>query len=461
MTPHAFPMFIEPTYQENYHDVAIPLNDFDMVPSPPCLTDNVELSSPDLDSSFDPPPHMQYSAPSPITSSPLFISDVHPMSPHLPELSPAQSAFLFSSDDATVPTPPYAGSHFSEQDEIRDVLRNQHPFITSVCAISPILGSLPLEALVGNSSTSSRAQTSSPSLGPVWNNSPQIGAHTSSIQPRSDSADVYKARLLAYATATANQPSSTGGDGISVYQRWGGEQSAVDDTHEHPDNSGTYNEMVPKALNGDTLRELSLEDIGQGPSRSQGLDFPSVDQLSNEPHTLAPILEVSSEANEEDLPNSENLNQIDMELFEDWRDEPEEDDLEGTTLDPEHGFTLAEQDELAADEEAGKVHIPLPQGSAPFIQDKQEPIAVANQKRNLPIAPFPVSSSRQAESEHKDPSTSSEVMTKLSPKFAVRSARRVRPSPFAHLLKKRREPAPNVEGTEGQDPEDEIEVWPA
>ncbi|KAG8769910.1 hypothetical protein FRC12_004645 [Ceratobasidium sp. 428] len=462
MTPHAFPMFTKPTYQENYHDVAVPLNDFDMVPSPPCLADDAELSSPDLDRNFDPPPHMQYSVPSPMTSSPLFISDVHVTSPHLPELSPAQSAFLFSSDDATLPTPPHTSSYFPEQDEIHNVLHNQYSFISSVYAISPTPGSLPLEALIGNSSASSRAQASSPLLGPTWSNSPRISAHTSTlIQPRSGSADVYKARLLAYATAAADQLSSTGGDEVSTYQRWGGEQLAVDDTHEHLDNFETYNEMVPKALNGDTLQDLSLEDTSKGPSQSQDLEFSPVNQLSNEPHTLAPIAEVSSETNEEDLPNSKNLNQIDTELFEDWQDEPEEDDFDDRTLDPEHDFTLAEQDELAADEEAGKVPISLPQGSAPFIQDKQEPIAIANQKRNLPIPPFPVSSSRQAESEHKDPSTSSEVMTKLSPKFAVRSARCVRPSPFAHLLKKRREPAPNVEGTEGQDPEDEIEVWPA
>ncbi|KAG8705390.1 hypothetical protein FRC09_002987, partial [Ceratobasidium sp. 395] len=335
MTPHAFPMFTEPTYQENYHDVAVPLNDFDMVPSPPYLADNAELSSPDLDPSFHPPPHMQYSAPSPMTSSPLFISDVHVTSPHLPELSPAQSTFLFSSDDATVPTPPHAGSHFSEQDEIHNVLRNQHSFITSVYAISPTLGSLPLEALARNSGVSSCAQTSSPLLGPTWSNSPGIGAHTSSVQPRSGSADVYKARLLAYATAAADQLSSIGGDEVSVYQNWEGEQFAADNTHEHLDNSGTYNEKVPKALSGDTPWEPSLKDIREGSPRFQGLDFSPLNQLSNEPHTLAPIAEVSSEANEEDLPNSENLNQIDAELFEDWRDEPEEDDFDDRTLDPQ------------------------------------------------------------------------------------------------------------------------------
>ncbi|KAG9124595.1 hypothetical protein FRC07_011014 [Ceratobasidium sp. 392] len=469
MAPHAPPIFTEPTYQEDYHDVTMPLNDFVEAPSPPYFAGNPQLPSPNLSPVFNPGPPVHYSTPSPMTSSPLFISDVRPISQQLPQLSPMPSTFLFSSDDTTVPTPPHNSAHFFEPNGIDDALHNQHMFVSSVYATSPPIGGLPVNLLVGDYGASSQAQTSSPLLGPnwsTWNNSPKLDAHTSLIRPRPDSADVYKSRLLAYATAAADQLSSSGGDEILAHRKWGRMGPSTSDTPGRPDSVEVYNGTALGSLHEELLDPPPAEDTGEEISQEtpqpQDTNFPSMNTLLDEPHTLTPIAEASSEVNDEDLPDSENFNQIDVELFENWRDEPDEDDLEGNgALDPEYNLIQTEGVELAADDEAGQVLVPLPEGqTAPLVEVKAELNTTATPKRNLPIAPFPVSVSRRAPSDRDESSAKPETMIKLSPRFVARPARQVRPSPFAHLLKNRREPAPNVEGTVDQGTEDDIEPWP-
>ncbi|KAG9122991.1 hypothetical protein FRC07_000387 [Ceratobasidium sp. 392] len=487
VAPRAPPIFTEPTYQEDYHDVSMPLNDFVEPPSPPYFAGNPQLPSPNLSPIFNPPPlTAHYPTPSPLPSSPLFISDVRPTSQQLPQLSPVPSAFLFSSDDTTVSTPPHNITHFSETNQIDNAPRNHHMFISSVYATSLPLAGLPLNLLVGGYTTSPQAQTSSPLPGPsrpAWvslnnadrnytecslsqNNSPKLDTHTSSVRPRPDSADVYKSRLLAYATAAADQLSSCGRDEILAHQRWGRMEPSASNTPRRPDSAEAYDETALDPSHGELFYAPPAEDMGEEMSQEipqpQDANLPPVNQLLDEPHTLTPIAEASSEANDEDLPDSENFNQIDVELFEDWRDEPEEDDLEGNgALNLGNDLTQTEEDELAADDEAGEVLTPLPEDRiATLVEAKAEPNTAATPKRNPSIAPFPVSVSRRASSDRNEFSANSETMAKLSPKFVARPARRVRPSPFAHLLKNRREPAPNVEGTVGQGTEDEIESWP-
>ncbi|KAG8716973.1 hypothetical protein FRC08_008433 [Ceratobasidium sp. 394] len=466
MAPQTLPVFTELVYQEDYYDTSMPLNDFIEVASPHPF-DNNQLLSPDLSPAFDPFPTNQHPISPRTISSPLFVSDIRSTSPRLPQLSPVPPTFPFSSDDTTIPTPPHNSIYSPEQDEIQGALTTQHPFVTSVYATSPTLGGLPLKALVGSYS-SSRAQTSSPLLGPTWSNSPRFSAHTLPIQLRPDSADVYKARLLAYATAAADQLSSTSGDEVLAYRRWGGMEAVVDDPHDGATEVATYG-TAPDDLVGELSQDLFTQDTAGGftqEARSQSpphVDIPPVYQSPGVSHLLEPIAEALSEADDEDLPDSDNFDQFDVELFEDWRDEPMEDDLEeGGMLAPE---IRDEEDELAADEppeeEVSKIPAGSPGGSTiPLAQVKVEPGAGATSKRNRPIAPFPVSISRRTP-DSRDAPAKPETMTKLSPKFVAQPARRVRPSPFAHLLKNRWDQASSVEGTTQGGPEDEIESWPA
>jgi hypothetical protein len=173
MTSRAPVVFTEPRYQEEYHDVDMPLNDFIEGFSSPYLADNAQLPSPDLSpvpQAFTPIPHSI--SPQKI-SSPLFISDIYPV-PQLSLNISTSSANLFSSDDTMIHTPTHDSTGSPERDGIQDVLRNRHPFIASVYATSPSLGRLPLNALVGEYDYSPQrqryfgSQTSSPLLGPTW-----------------------------------------------------------------------------------------------------------------------------------------------------------------------------------------------------------------------------------------------------------------------------------------------------
>ncbi|KAG9073977.1 hypothetical protein FS749_014517 [Ceratobasidium sp. UAMH 11750] len=467
MAPQTLPVFTEPVYQEDYYDTSMPLNDFIEVTSPAHPFDNNQLLSPDLSPAFDPLPINQHPISPRTISSPLFVSDIRSISPRLPQLSPVPSAFPFSSDDTTIPTPPHNSFYSPERDEIQGALTTQHPFIASVYATSPTLGGLPLKALVGSYS-SSRAQTPSPLLGPAWSNSPRFSAHTLPVQTRPDSADVYKARLLAYATAAADQLSSTSGDEVLAYRRWGGMEAVADDPHDRAAEAATYG-TAPDDSVGELSQDLFTEDttgeLAQGarPQPPPHVDIPPVYQSPGVSHLLEPIAETLSEADDEEPPDSDNFDQIDVELFEDWRDESMEDDLEGGgMLAPE---MWDEEDELAADEppeeEVSKIPAGSPGGSTiPLAQVKVEPDAGAISKQNRPIAPFPVSISRRTP-DSRDTPAKPETMTKLSPKFVAQPARRVRPSPFAHLLKNRWDQASSAEGTAQGGPEDDIESWPA
>ncbi|KAG9074020.1 hypothetical protein FS749_014466 [Ceratobasidium sp. UAMH 11750] len=467
MAPQTLPAFTEPVYQEDYYDISMPLNDFIEAASPARPFDNNQLLSPDLSPAFDPLPTNQHSISPQTISSPLFVSDIRSASPRLPQLSPVPPAFPFSSDDTTIPTPPHNSIYSPEQDEIQGALTTQHPFIASVYSTSPTLGGLPLKALVGSYS-SSRAQTSSPLLGPTWSNSPRFSAHTLPVQPRPDSADVYKARLLAYATAAADQLSSTSGDEVLAYRRWGGMEAVVDDPHDGAAEAATYG-TAPDDLVGELSQNPFTEDNAEGftqearPQSPPHMDIPPVYRSPGAPHSLEPIAEALPEADDEDLPDSDNFDQFDVELFEDWRDEPMEDDLEeGGMFAPE---MRDEEDELAVDEspeeEVSKIPAGSPGGSTiPPAQVKVEPGTGATSKRNRPIAPFPVSISHRT-LDHHDAPAKPETMTKLSPKFVAQPARRVRPSPFAHLLKSRWNQASSDEGAAQGGPEEDIESWPA
>ncbi|KAG8734308.1 hypothetical protein FRC10_011767 [Ceratobasidium sp. 414] len=450
MAPHALPVFTELMYQEDYHDVSMPLNDLVEAPSSPYLLDNRQLPSPDLSPALDPLPTNQYPISPQMASSPLFISDIR----SVPQLSPVPPTFPFSSDDTTIPTPPHNSIYSLEQDEIPAARGVQYPFIASVYTTSPTLGSLPLGALVGSYNASSRAQTSSPLLGPTWSNSPRFNAHTLPVQRRPDSADVYKARLLAYATAAAEQLSSTSGDEVLAYRGWGRMESTVDNPHDGATGAATYQvalddlvEELPQDLFAeDTAGELTRE---ARPRPPPGVAIPLIYQHQGASHTPEPMVEASFEVTGEDLPDSDNFDQIDVGLFEYWQDGDMEDDLEGEIPTPEP--IQVEEDELAADESQESSTIPLPEVQV-------EPGATTP-KRNFPIAPFPVSISRRTPDHHA--SAKLETMAKFSPKFVAQTTRRIRPSPFAHLLKSRQGQASSVEAMTQEGPEDDIESWPA
>lgn len=309
--------------------------------------------------------------------------------------------------------------------------------------------------------------------------SPRVDTHTSPQTPPAP-ADIYGARLLAYATATADQISSSEHDTLA-YQRWGGAE-LVAEANDELDDIGTFVEPAQDDQpNAGLPPHVFSADSGVEPWEDELLqpqDYTSTSSIDpllvyDEPldqlHPLDTIVEVSA-VDENEAPSvidSDMSDPADTGYLDDWQGEPhnestEEDLEESGILVPEYEDMQAEEDEVAANEPS--------EDDAPEQDMKnvlREELILGTPEppqRNPSIRPFPMSISRRSCSPDKEVVIKGDTMTKLSPKFASQLTRRVRPSPFAALLKKRREETSTVEGTKGQNEhgivEDEIESWP-
>ncbi|QRW08499.1 hypothetical protein RhiLY_07498 [Ceratobasidium sp. AG-Ba] len=455
MSAHIPPLFVEPVYQEEYRDMSIPLNDHADTHDPAYYAGNLDQSSPDLRLALEP---AQYPiSPQPISSS-LFISHIHHQSPGVPQLSPIPSTLLFSSDDTIIPTPPHNTTKIVERDGVQDMLRNRHSFVSPVYPPSPILGDLALNAPKGNYMGSSRFQTSSPILSSIWNNSPKLKIPTSSFQPYSDSSDIYKARLLAYATTAADQLSSSGRDELIAYRRWGDAAGTVaNDTNEVE----AFDEAVPTELAHSRVADGRLElvhDAELQPHRD-GAPLPSIHQPQSE---LEPIREISSQpSNHNGVRGFEKVNHIGAGCLEDWDDEPigGNSGEAGIRLFPEDENDLV-ANELLDDGEADDHLTPVSEG--PTIPRQVEVLvgpshATATPSKGNP-PPF---TGNHRDSSNREELVKSEKLANILPKLVTQPTRRIRPSPFAHLLKNRRTQSPNDQAATAKgDVEDEIESWP-
>ncbi|KAF8609046.1 hypothetical protein BDV93DRAFT_602902 [Ceratobasidium sp. AG-I] len=246
--------FAAPLYEEAYQDLTIPLNDFSQQITPPYLADRPYLPSPDLSAAYFTPPR---SAP-----SPLFLSDISPPRRRLE--SPTSGFNFLSSDDVTLPTPTRPLS----QDGFQNALQTSCPFVASVYESSgPSLRGLPLDTLVGEYDSSPRPYQHRsfkpvPVLGPTWTTPPRIDTHTRVYTPPA-SEDIYKTRLLAYATASVDRSSSSG-DEFLARRRWGGPRTARD--HHGLSETGTpthhgmsTTELLPRLLNKARAEETEEE----------------------------------------------------------------------------------------------------------------------------------------------------------------------------------------------------------
>jgi hypothetical protein len=308
--------------------------------------------------------------------------------------------------------------------------------------------------------------------------SPRLGTHTFPPQTRPTSADVYKNRLLAYATTAADQLSSAGEDEVFALQQW---RAQVDDdgTNDELGDSGEFMLSAQGSASDFPRGVLPLfgniaGELAQQQSRSSlGVDPLAVYQAPNEPHRLDPIAEASCEASDEGLHDSDNFDPADTGYLDDWEDEPHsestEDEFEESgILAPEYEVMQAEEDELAVSEPLDESDVG---GTPAASQDNtmatpQTPQTNSNPveplSRNPKISPFPMSVSHRTSNQ--EATKRHETMAKLSPKFASQPTRHMRPSPFAALLKSRREQASNIEvesnQVEREDVEDDIESWP-
>ncbi|KAG8764168.1 hypothetical protein FRC11_003024 [Ceratobasidium sp. 423] len=440
--------------------------------------------------------------------SPLFLSGGYPPSP----LSITPGFNTISSDDITIPTPTHDNILLPETDEIQDALRANHSFVTSMYASSPSgsFRGFPLDALVGSRdssphglvSTSRFISTPDAVHHQIW--TPRKGVLSQAyVQPRAASPDIYKSKLLAYATAVADHMSNSGDEG-SVCQQ----------ANERVDPPETVRAAVTRSTSSPD--EKSLTTLLKGPEPSgrsndhsavSGLYTNALDPDNWMEPKLAKSLATGNLENRSTGPQTTaspelgtpNSRRCDSELYQtDFDDslglggtylegrenKPQsqgsvDDSEEGWPLVSEYEAMQAEYDALAADEpsddesgpaEQHQVTIPQ-QGSEAEHSVPEVDSATSTMpeplKRAPRIQPFPMKVSRHSP-DTTAPGENQPALTRLSPKFVSQPTRYVRPSPFAALLKKRFKDYPNAAGmaSKGQEDaaavegrEDEIESW--
>lgn len=220
---------------------------------------------------------------------------------------------------------------------------------------------------------------------------------------------------------------------------------------------------------------------------------PSLNELDQRPVAL---LETDSKADDCDGETPDDadfygFNPADTGYIEDWENEPhsggtEEDLEENGPLVSEYEIMQMEYDAQAADESSDEEEVATAAeqisvvGSHPNVDPLiSDPIgappAPGPTKRNYKIQPFPMTISHRSllqgsvspgPSKHTRPTGESKLaVSRLSPKFISRPVRRIRPSPFAALLKKRGvEERSDVSETDEtrlkvDELEDDIESW--
>ncbi|CAE6510554.1 unnamed protein product [Rhizoctonia solani] len=506
--PFAPPTFVEPTYEDHYQDMTMPLNDFDYDYGPEVPTYLTERELDDRDSGpvlSTPITAPQFASPQQI-SSPLFSSDGYP-----PSLIATTSGFNnMSSDDIALPTSTHFNILSPETDDIQDALRANHPFVTSMYASSSAgsFRGLPLDAMAGSRessphglvSTSRGISTPEGVHHQVWTPRKEV-LPQGYVQPRPASSDIYKSKLLAYATAVADHMSSSGDEGLVRQQ-----------ANERVDPPETVRAVVTRSasslgLPGEKALTTLLEPSGRSNDQSAapGLYMNALDPDSWMKPKLAKSLATGGL---EDCPTgaqttatpelgAPNSGSCDIELYqtnlddnfdledtylEDWENKPQsqgsvDNSEKDEPLVSEYEVMQTKYDALAADEPSddengpAEQQVTIPQQgyeiehSVPevggTISTMPEPL-----KRTPRIQPFPMKISRHCP-DTTTPGEDQPVLTKLSPKFVSQPTRYVRPSPFAALLKKRFKDRPNavmnskgwedMAAVEGR--EDEIESW--
>lgn len=503
--PFAPPKFIESTYEDHYEDLAIPLNDldYDCDPEYSKYLAGIIAGENGLESGLPNSRPVPQFVSLQRMSSPIILSDDYASSP----IATTPVFNTTSSDDITLPTPTHNDVSMPETDEIQDALCTNHAFVTSMYASSPAgsFRGLPLNNLVGSRAPSPRGLVSTSrnisTPGTIhchmW--APIKGALPQPhVQQPPTPSDIYKSRLLAYATAVADHMASSGDEGL-VHQ----------ETNERVDppetgraagspvtqNTCSFNRPHERVLN--TLSE-GFESSGH---RNDYSEIPGLYTKSLDPHNwIEPKLAKSPAASRlarihtassvigtsKSDPNVDELDQTDLDgnshtadtYLEDWKNESQSkgttDELEeeNMLLVSEYEYTQAENDALAADEPSDEESGPTEQ---PQVIASQQGSGVEHSVPKVdnaaPIIPEPIGRSPQIHdflmkvsrrSPVRDttvPGEKQPVPARLSPKFVPQPSRHVRPSPFAALLKKRFKDYPNQLDPNTAEPGGQADAW--
>ncbi|CAE6356933.1 unnamed protein product [Rhizoctonia solani] len=513
--PFAPPTFVEPTYEDHYQDVAIPLNDFyDHEPKNSAYwTDTIladhepEPVSPILRAT------LQSAAPQRM-SSPLFLPSFYPPSP----ITTTPVPNTISSDDTILSTPTH-DILGPEADEIQDALRAKHPFVTSIYTSSPTRSfrEFPLDTLLGSRKpspytlASTSSNTSIPSA--IYRQFRTPGQEVlpeSHIQPRPASSDVYKSKLLEYATVMTDHMTSSGDEGSmgqrnieharsktewrtsspvtqhvpSPSQPFGKaaptlQSPFIEGSEPFGHNNGHPATPIPYPKGLDTNNCMKLELAKLSAIRRSGYYAASI-------HSMFPELCSSNrDRGGDDLGQKvldDNLDLIEFTYLEGPENEPQIEDSfdkseEDRRLLSQYESIQMECDVLAAGEpsdeesEATESHVSTSrrgssvERSAPEADNLASAAATYLPKKNPKIQPFPMKVSRNGPTpDATAPGEDRLRLTRLSPKFIPQPPRHVELIPFSTLLKKQFKDWPDVvelenQITAGMEDRDEIESW--
>ncbi|EUC60358.1 hypothetical protein RSOL_337920 [Rhizoctonia solani AG-3 Rhs1AP] len=504
--PFAPPTFIEPTYEDHYQDMTIPLNDYDYDYESETPAYWADLASGDRDWEPTLPTSRatpQFESPQRM-SSPIFLSGGYPLSP----IATTPTFETISSDDLTLPTPTHSNILAPETDEIQDALRANHPFVTSMYASSPAgsFRGLPLDALVGD------RESSPHSLVSISHNIPMPDAIHSQIwisgkgvlpqahiPPRPVSSDVYKSRLLAYATTVADHMSSSGDEDL-IHQQTNkradlpeAERAASSLVTRETPSFGLLGKRVLSTLSESLASPEHRNDLSVTPGPYTGTLGPGhraelqlakslaagrLAQNAAGTHTTSSVLGASDNdrSSEELAPTNldGNFDMADTYLEDREKEHQREDTMdefeEDEALASEYEVMQEEYVLLAVDEPSDdESWLAEPQRGSEAehsVLEVDNAASIMHQapKRDPRIQSFPMRvSHRSPVHDTTAPGENQPVLSRLLPKSASGD---VRPSLFATLLKKRFKDHPDAVGPKrqddraaGEDQEDEIEPW--
>ncbi|KAF8712235.1 hypothetical protein RHS03_01075, partial [Rhizoctonia solani] len=488
--PFAPPTFVEPTYEDHYQDVIVPLNDFDDKHNNPAHWAGVESS----DSKPVPPilrASSQLETPQRMSSS-LFSPRAYPF----PLIATTPVPHIGPPDDIIFHTPTHNNVLEPEADETHDTLCTKHPFGIPMYPSSPARSfrEFPLDALVGSRepspyilSSASRNTSSSSAIRGQFGHFGTPGREVilqPHFQPRLASSDIYKSKLLAYATVVADHMSSSGDEG-SAYQQsieyanvpevvWAASSPATQYVHspsrplekrpivqhDQPTEScepfghnNIHLAMVhpyTKILDPDSFMEPELDKTSATgrsghyttstravfPVNSFNADHSNEDlsqaALGNRPELIESIYAEGPE-NESQIEDSASCFEDDRSLLSEYEATQAECDTlaAGEPSDSEDG--TMEQHEGPASFQGPDV-----ERSAAEINNSLSVNEIGPPKKNPKIQPFPMKASRRSlTAEAIAPDRDQSRFNRRSPKFVSRPPKRVRPSPFAALLEKR------------------------
>ncbi|KAL5631227.1 hypothetical protein ACGC1H_006914 [Rhizoctonia solani] len=493
--PFAPPTFVEPTYEDHYQDMTIPLNDYDYdydydYESEPSAY-WADIASGDHTSELALPTSgatPQFGSPQ-RTSSSIFLPGGHPVSP----IATTPTFEVISSDDLTLLTPTHSNILAPETDEIQDALRANHPFVTSMYASSPAgsFRGLPLDALVGDRESSPHSFSTSHNIstpdvihGQIWMS--RKGALLQApIPPRPVSSDVYKSRLLAYATAVADNMSSSGDEDLVRQQT--NKRADLPEAERAANSPVTRNASsfgLPEERVLNTLSEgLALSEHSNGLAvtpgqytRTLGPGHRAELQLAKSlatgrlaqnvagTHTTSSVLGVSENDRSSDELAPTNLDGgFDMAdtYLEDREKKYQRENMmdefeENEALVSEYEVMQEEYDVLAADEpsddESWLAESQRGSEAEHSVLEGDNAASIMHQapRRDPRIQAFPMKlSQRSPVRDTTAPGENQPILSRLLPKFVSQPSRHVRPSPFAALLKKRFKGHPDTAGPMG------------